>query len=1028
MKKVLIFSALFLLASVSLSAQVVKGAGLWYFNGLPNVTPSVATGTEVAYSINNKALFKWNRTTSAWVAVVQDSSITNELQDLILSNDTLSLTLSDSVVLMAQYRNHVWEIAALSDTASITGDIEGDIAYVTGGDTLAFRGADAWLPFTGGGGGGGTFNSFNIAGDTGSDVVTDGQTVTVAGGYGINTAETGGTVTVTADTSQLVTPSDIAGLMTNWLLGATSGTPQTVSSGQTATIAAGTGMTTTAAATRTVTVALANTAISAGVYGSATQVSQITFDAQGRGILAANVSILLPISAVTALPDSLAAKITRITSTNNYLPRWVGTSMGNSFLSQDAVSVMMDANKQFELTGGTTANRPTGVGSAMYYNTSNNWFDFHNGTAWFNPARSATTNGIFTAGSALFAGSAGTIQQDNANYFWDDTNNRLGIGTTSPQYSFDIIANASGPQGVKIRNSNSSSFTYSSLLFGNDASALSGGFFNNSSATTAYAGVNSINVVNVANAPLGLGTFNQIRLFISAAGSTGIGTTSPDRQLHSELSDAVTNAMTFPLRLTHITSGTAAAGSGAGLEFEAESAGGTNRVAGTIENPYTTATNAAEVSDLVFRTMRAGTLTESLRSRGNGTLQIGTLSGTATQLMGATAGNIATAVTLGAGLSFSSGTLNGAFLPLTLTGTTEVNTAGQTLRFRDAGAYPDVFMNANYWLVASGVNNYIDVGSTASNVKIISDGLIELNSSVNTSLITTGRLLVDSDSIVIDATLPANTNATSVLVRDAVTKRLEEKAIGSVGTWLKPELEAGNDVVIASPGGNEVDISGIDFFYLNPDQGIELSAGATILLQATNNVQALCDTFEVQGVVKITDITNGDATSIAGFNSGNVATTVTPGAGINLTSGEIRTTQSFFNSYDDEINLTSVTTTADTIRPASNTKSNDWSYGPTTYTHTYTGTASRYFSISVSAQVESPNCCHKAFIEVYKNGTVTSAKTQNYITDATAAVTLHGQSIVLLSTGDTINAKFYGSEIGGEDYDILNYSLIVIQL
>lgn len=209
MKKVLIFSALFLLASVSLSAQVVKGAGLWYFNGLPNVTPSVATGTEVAYSINNKSLFKWNRTTSAWVAVVQDSSITNELQDLILSGDTLSLTLSDSVILMAQYRNHVWEITNLSDTTSVIGDIEGDIAYTSTGDTIAFRGASAWLPFTGGGGGG-TFNSFNIAGDTGSDIVTDGQTVTVAGGYGINTAETGGTVTVTADTSQLVTPFDIS--------------------------------------------------------------------------------------------------------------------------------------------------------------------------------------------------------------------------------------------------------------------------------------------------------------------------------------------------------------------------------------------------------------------------------------------------------------------------------------------------------------------------------------------------------------------------------------------------------------------------------------------------------------------------------------------------------------------------------------------------------------------------------------------------------------------------------------------------
>ncbi len=37
-----------------------------------------------------------------------------------------------------------------------------------------------------------------------------------------------------------------------------------------------------------------------------------------------------------------------------------------------------------------------------------------------------------TTGSVLFAGAAGVLQQDNANFFWDDTNNRLGIGTASP--------------------------------------------------------------------------------------------------------------------------------------------------------------------------------------------------------------------------------------------------------------------------------------------------------------------------------------------------------------------------------------------------------------------------------------------------------------------------------------------------------------------------------------------------------------------------------------------------------------------
>lgn len=38
----------------------------------------------------------------------------------------------------------------------------------------------------------------------------------------------------------------------------------------------------------------------------------------------------------------------------------------------------------------------------------------------------------FTQGSALFAGASGVLAQDNANFFFDDTNNWLGVGTNAP--------------------------------------------------------------------------------------------------------------------------------------------------------------------------------------------------------------------------------------------------------------------------------------------------------------------------------------------------------------------------------------------------------------------------------------------------------------------------------------------------------------------------------------------------------------------------------------------------------------------
>ena len=53
----------------------------------------------------------------------------------------------------------------------------------------------------------------------------------------------------------------------------------------------------------------------------------------------------------------------------------------------------------------------------------------------------ATTAAAFTAGSVVF--SNGTqLQQDNANLFWDDTNNRLGLGTATPATQLYVSKNA----------------------------------------------------------------------------------------------------------------------------------------------------------------------------------------------------------------------------------------------------------------------------------------------------------------------------------------------------------------------------------------------------------------------------------------------------------------------------------------------------------------------------------------------------------------------------------------------------------
>jgi hypothetical protein len=96
------------------------------------------------------------------------------------------------------------------------------------------------------------------------------------------------------------------------------------------------------------------------------------------------------------------------------------------------------------------------------------------------------------------------------------------------------------------------------------------------------------------------------------AGSTGIGTTSPDRLLHPELSDATTNTVTYPMRISKVTSGTATTGFGLGTEYELENASGTNRVAATQEITYSDAADATEDATYTLKLIRAGALTDAV--------------------------------------------------------------------------------------------------------------------------------------------------------------------------------------------------------------------------------------------------------------------------------------------------------------------------------------------------------------------------------------------------------------------------------
>lgn len=83
--------------------------------------------------------------------------------------------------------------------------------------------------------------------------------------------------------------------------------------------------------------------------------------------------------------------------------------------------------------------------ATVYINKDNlvNWTELGTGGSG-----SGSTLPTFTTGSVVFAGTSG-LTQDNSNFFWDDTNNGLGIGTNTPASS-SILDLQSVTQGILI--------------------------------------------------------------------------------------------------------------------------------------------------------------------------------------------------------------------------------------------------------------------------------------------------------------------------------------------------------------------------------------------------------------------------------------------------------------------------------------------------------------------------------------------------------------------------------------------------
>lgn len=123
--------------------------------------------------------------------------------------------------------------------------------------------------------------------------------------------------------------------------------------------------------------------------------------------------------------------------------------IGTSVPDASAILDLTSTTRGFAAPRMTTTQRNAIVSPTqglLIFNTTTTDYEFWDGSAWFG------TEGGAVGGStgAVQFNNAGVLAGDTANFFWDDTNNRLGLGNSAPANRLSVTGDAdiSGSLGV----------------------------------------------------------------------------------------------------------------------------------------------------------------------------------------------------------------------------------------------------------------------------------------------------------------------------------------------------------------------------------------------------------------------------------------------------------------------------------------------------------------------------------------------------------------------------------------------------
>ena len=159
-------------------------------------------------------------------------------------------------------------------------------------------------------------------------------------------------------------------------------------------------------------------------------------------------------------------------------------------------------------------------------------------------ANSVTVSEI-TDGAVTGAKLANNLNYDSGTLYLDSTNNRVGIGTTSPSSIFHTEENTTSASIVRHKNTSNTSGAHSRLIIQNGGTSGGDTIINLDSQTSGSRftlGVdNSANKFVIANADKGSFDGNNEAMVIDSSGNVGIGGSPSQRLLIANTSSTAVN-------------------------------------------------------------------------------------------------------------------------------------------------------------------------------------------------------------------------------------------------------------------------------------------------------------------------------------------------------------------------------------------------------------------------------------------------------------------------------------------------------